>query len=921
MDDARARFAEEVFHEAVTVQADQRRALLEARCGKDAELRREVESLLAREASLPPDFLVTPPFTIAATPGQQEDGTAPSRLSDPEMPERIGHYRLVNKLGEGGCGSVYSAEQETPVRRPVALKVIKLGMDTREVIARFEAERQALALMDHGGIARVFDAGATETGRPYFVMELVSGVPITRYCDDQRLAVRERLKLFADVCHAVQHAHQKGIIHRDIKPSNILVAPEDGRPTPKVIDFGIAKATNRPLTDRTLATEAGQLLGTPEYMSPEQAEMAGNVDTRSDVYSLGAVLFELLTGTTPFEPDGLRQTSFARMQEILRERDPPRPSTRIRTLGAGGRQDEAPRVPIEEVASRRAATPGGLAKMLRGDLDVIVTKCLAKDRQRRYSTAEELGRDLDRYLRSEPIGARRDSAPYLLRKFIGRHKLGVTAALTLAVVITAGLFVSLAFWREAVRQRDSARLAGEQERSAREQAQSAEAAAQRRFDQVRQMVRSLLFDLHDQVAPLQGSTKVREYLVRKGLDYLDELARDAHKEPVLLREVALGYDKLGDVQGSQHFYGAHLGDPAGALKSYQKALAIRESLVARAPDDGPSHQDVAASLQRVGDMLVDVGKLDDALATYQRALQEAAWPPDDGTIRRFRGVAFERIGNIHWSRQELDAALSNYRRALALREQLQKEGFSPADTLRSLTVAHEKVGNVLRAQKRVDEALAEFRVSLQLREECAKNEPDNAFLQRDLLVGYGKVGDILLGKGDFSEAGRLHEKALAIAERLAASDPKNLQARRDQAVCYEKVGDVLLAKKEVHKALASFRRRLEISEAVLAAEPLSVESRMGVAVSYFKIASAEEAQAAAASSRGDTSAHWRAAKDGYQRAKALVNEMDSKKQISPQTAKSCYDEIQDALARCDQGLADAGNNPQAASQPIGSSIQ
>jgi len=343
----------------------------------------------------------------------------------------IGRYKLLEKIGEGGYGVVYMAEQAEPIRRRVALKIVKLGMDTRQVIARFEAERQALALMDHPSIAKVLDAGATDTGRPYFVMELVRGIRITDYCDQHKLATRERLDLFIRVCHAVQHAHQKGIIHRDLKPSNVLVTELDGVAAPKVIDFGIAKATSQQLlTDKTVFTAFQQFIGTPAYMSPEQAGISGSdVDTRSDIYALGVLLYELLTSHVPFESKELLQAGFDQMWRLIREQEPPRPSTRLRTL---------PREDLTTVARHQRTEPPKLIHLVRGDLDWIVMKCLEKDRRRRYETASGLAHDIARHLDDEPVTAAGPSALYRLGKFMRRYRQGLLVALSLALLLMAG---------------------------------------------------------------------------------------------------------------------------------------------------------------------------------------------------------------------------------------------------------------------------------------------------------------------------------------------------------------------------------------------------------------------------------------------------------------------------------------------------
>jgi len=401
-----------------------------------------------------------------------DDTIARHLHDDAPPPERIGHYRLQEELGHGGMGVVYLAEQTEPVRRRVALKLIKLGMDTRDVVIRFETERQALALMNHPNVAGVFDAGVTEQGRPYFVMEYVPGEPITAYCDRHMLSLPQRLDLFIQVCHAIQHAHQKGVIHRDIKPSNVLVMLQDDRPTPKVIDFGVAKATTQRLTEQTLFTQHGVLIGTPEYMSPEQAEMTTlDIDTRTDVYSLGVLLYELLTGVLPFDPKSLRSGGFAAIQRIIREVEPPKPSTKLGALAAFDDDNGA------LAAEKRRLDPRALTRRLRGDLDWVVMKSLEKDRTRRYGSATDLAADVQRHLNNEPVVAGPPGVGYRVKKFVRRNRAKALATAAIALMLCLSTGVSIWFWRGEANQRKIAEKQTDAANAATEKAQLREAEA------------------------------------------------------------------------------------------------------------------------------------------------------------------------------------------------------------------------------------------------------------------------------------------------------------------------------------------------------------------------------------------------------------------------------------------------------------
>ncbi len=489
---------------------------------------------------------------------------------------RIGPYRIVQIIGEGGFGSVYMAQQEQPVQRVVALKIIKLGMDTRQVVARFEQERQALAVMDHPNIARVFDAGATETGRPYFVMELVKGDPIVEYCDKNSLSIAERLDLFAQVCTAVQHAHTKGIIHRDIKPSNVLVAMQDGKPSPKVIDFGIAKATSARLTERTLFTENRELIGTPEYMSPEQAEGSMDIDTRTDVYSLGVLLYELLTGTTPFKGSDLRSAAYGEIQRIIREVDPPAPSTRL------SQSTDT----IAGIAAKRHTQPRQLGTTIRGELDWIVMKAMEKDRQRRYSTADGLAMDIRRYLTGEAVVAAPPGAAYRVKKFVKRHRGAVIATGVVAAALVLGIVGTSVGLMEARTQRSKAE-------DQANRATLAEGVAQMRLAEAEATVGFL----DEMLAATDPTAQGKDVTVRKVLDGAAKSVGERFEGRPLV--AARLHGTIG-----RTYYGLGVFD--------HSETHLREQLRILTAQQGADHEDTCRATNDLGLLLIKQGKYADA---------------------------------------------------------------------------------------------------------------------------------------------------------------------------------------------------------------------------------------------------------------------------------------------------------------------
>ena len=552
-----------------------RATCLDAACGTDHALRRRVEALL-RAAESAGDFLEQPPTGLG---GGTDSTPLVSDLSE-HPGDRIGRYKLLERIGEGGCGVVYMAEQEEPVRRRVALKVIKLGMDTRSVVARFEAERQALALMDHPNIAKVLDGGATQTGLPYFVMELVRGVRITEFCDEARLSTEARLRLFVQVCQAVQHAHQKGIIHRDLKPSNILVTVNDGAPVPKVIDFGIAKATGQRLTDKTLFTHFHSFIGTPAYTSPEQAEMSSvDIDTRSDIYSLGVLLYELLTGKTPFDGEELLRSGLDEMRRIIRETEPPRPSTRLTSLAAADRRRltskseiRNPKSEIDGASVRRLPPTKELINAVRGDLDWIVMKCLEKDRTRRYETANGLAMDIQRHLNSEPVIARPPSGRYLLQKLAQRNRGALIAAAMVLVALLVAV-LTLAMSNARIRQERNQKDEALRERGAALEA--ARASEERAREQ-------LFVSLQSQAQARRNSRQMGQRL--ESLAALAEAARI--RATPELRDNAIAAMAIPDIDRGPTWPGWGADTMAGAFDALYQRYAQRP---ARWPDPHPNH--------------------------------------------------------------------------------------------------------------------------------------------------------------------------------------------------------------------------------------------------------------------------------------------------------------------------------------------
>ncbi|MCB9854701.1 MAG: serine/threonine protein kinase [Phycisphaerales bacterium] len=781
------RDAESIFHAARALPPTERSDYLDRACDDDGDLRARVAALLVADAE-GADFLRTidPDATV-----MQSSGVSATALGEAPS-DQIGRYKLLQPIGEGGFGTVWMAEQREPVKRRVALKIIKLGMDTKQVIARFEAERQALAMMDHPNIAKVFDAGSTELGRPYFVMELVRGVSIIEYCDRERLDTKARLKLFAKVCNAIQHAHQKGIIHRDIKPGNVLVTLHDGVPVPKVIDFGIAKATDQELTSRTLFTEHRQVVGTPAYMSPEQAEMSGlDIDTRSDIYSLGVLLYELLTGTQPFAVQQLMSRGFGEMMRIIREETPHKPSARWSTLGSASVQEAS------QIAERRRTDVGRLGLMLRGDLDWIVMKCLEKDRRRRYETANGIAADIDRHLADEPLVAGPPSAGYRIRKFVRRHRASVLAGSFVAASLVLGVIGTTLGLLWALDEKARAETA-EAETSRR--AAELQQVADFQSSQLSEIsVATMGVQLRESI--IEGATEANRDEVTKSLAGINfaNIALGTLEENIFKRT----FEAIDRDFGDQPLVRAQLLNTAGetlkklglldtASDPLERALGIRRELL----DD--DHPDTLASLNSLGDLLCAQGRYDEAETRIQASL--------DGR-RRILGddhpdtlVTVNLMGNLRQAQGRPAEAERYYREALDARRRTL--GDDHPDTLISVN----NMGIVLQAQGRLDEAEPFYREALEsMRRTLGDDHPDT-------LVAVNNMGYLLTPQGKYDDAEPYFREALEARRRTLGDE------HPDTLLSVNNLGFLLQAQGRYDEAEPYYREALDVRRRTLGDE-------------------------------------------------------------------------------------------------------
>ncbi len=694
------------------------------------------DSKICRECGS--ELMPVPALTRTVKP-PAHDSTVGEIISD--------KYKLIEEIGSGGMGVVYKAEQIQPVKRTIALKIIKLGMDTRQVVSRFKAERQTLALMDHPNIAKVFDGGATETGRPYFVMELVRGIPITLYCDKHKLTTRERLELFIEVCQAVQHAHQKGVIHRDLKPSNILVEVHADKAVPRIIDFGIAKATDQRLAEQTLFTMQGQLIGTPEYMSPEQAEMSGlDVDSRTDIYALGVILYELMVGVLPFDPESLRKAGISEIQRIIREKEPPKASTRL--SGLADTQSD--------IIDRRKTDLNSLLRELKGDLDWVTIKAMAKDRTRRYASASELGADIERYLKHEPVLAGPPSRIYRIRKYIRRHRLGVGAAAVMMILIFGGITGTSIGLLKATRA----------EKIATEEAKAAQA------------VSDFLVDLFRVSDP--GEARGNSITARKILDKgANKITLELSDQPEIQARLLV---TLGDVYMA-------LGLFSQAQPLIEKSLEIRRRVL------GNDHSDTIASLSTLGALLYAQGKYPEAEACFREVLEFR---------RRVLGInnkskfpSLNNLGGALWSQGKVAEAEVYFREALEEARRLYGDGS------KELASPLNNIGAVLWSQEKFEEAENIYREALTIsRHHLGDDHPET-------LESFSNLGLILLNQHKLGEAEDNLLNALDLRKKIFGDDhPDTLESMN-------LMGEILFAQDKIAEAEEYIRTTLESQRSIL----------------------------------------------------------------------------------------------------------
>jgi len=807
----------EVLHAAMQLEEKERAAFLERQCSGDAELRQEVDKLLAAERKVRTDFLESPALAqVAMDQSAIVDAATHGLASESSslIGRRVGSYRIVEAIGHGGMGVVYRAfRADDEYRKQVAIKVVQHGQDSDAVVERFKNERQILASLDHPNIARLLDGGTTELGEPYFVMELIEGLPLDRHCDRSQLTIPERLALFRQVCSAVQYAHRYLIVHRDIKPGNILVTA-DG--VPKLLDFGIAKileATETGGQQETTITLHRAL--TPGYASPEQVTGA-TITTASDVYSLGVVVYELLTGRSPY-----RLTSRA-PHEIARqvcEVEPERPSVvAVWCSPARPHGSQPPALSAAEAAETRRSSPEKLSRELRGDLDDIVMMALRKEPQRRYASAEQLAEDIRRYLQKLPVSASKDTVRYRTSKFIRRHKAGVAMAVAIAVTVITGLVVTLY----------EAHVARQQQ-----------ARAERRFNDVRKLANALLFDIHDNISDLPGATGARKVLVDHAREYLESLSRESSDDPGLQRELAAAYERLGDVQRMP--FSAGVGDSHGALDSYNQAVELMEKVEQSKAVTDADRLQLAGAHDKLTFLLAAMGDLRGAIAHGSRAVGLLTAVTQTGgseseNAKQKLARALVDWGDVYWDAGAGFAGLADPQVALRYYEQandlttesLNKKPTDPS-ALRRRAVIRERTARALGLMDRRKEALSNLYSAASIFESLATGSA-NYRAQKNVAANDTVIADVLAKDGRCPEALRYARKYLAIYKTLSEHDPNDVASLEALAGTYSDQGRCLAQTGQMQSGLRLIQKAISIDQQRLSHDPAYVPSKNTLAI-------------------------------------------------------------------------------------------
>jgi serine/threonine protein kinase len=859
----------EIFERALSLQGSDREAYLSAECGDNPGIREEVDSLLASHYQAGSRFLNAPNELVEEISGARHRSSA-------RVGRRIGPYLVERAIGQGGMGEVFAGSRaDGQYQKNVAIKLVRSGYDTSFIIERFRTERQILASLDHPNIAGLLDGGTTEDLVPYLVMELVEGVPIDCYCDSHRLSVTERLSLFRQVCSAVEYAHQRLVIHRDIKPSNILVTEEG---IPKLLDFGIAK-----ILDSSGNTEATSLRPmTPEYASPEQVR-GEPVSTSTDVYSLGVVLYQLLTGRLPYRAD---MRIPGKMAEAVTHEEPEWPSNSIQRPQAVGANGDPRKLTPGAVSRTKEASPVGLRKRLRGDLDFILLKALRKEPDKRYSSVEQFNEDIRRHLQGLPITARKGTWNYHAGKIIRRHRVSVAAtALLLATLLTGVILVA----REA-------RIAEVNRRR-----------AEARFNDVRKLANSFMFEFHDAIRDLPGSTPARELVVKRALEYIDGLALDASGDPSLQRELAVAYEKLGDVQGNPNY--ANLGDTTGAFASYRKALAIRTALLPGEREGRTAKLGAFFLYDKIGSCQQALGDFAGAMVNFQAALQIAeneATRTSGAEDRDWRAGSYFTIAGLLRSEGDLDGALQNYRKAMSIRE----AGVAayPANLkLRThLAGDYSYTAHVLMMQGDLSQAIAMNRKALEILTQMTAADPGNATLKEFLSQDYFHQGTFLERKKEWAEALKDYRQAESILLESSGRDPRNALTRNYLGSTYVHIGTILVQRGDASGGMAKLQEALAIFQS-LQADSKNRYVLSGLADSYEGLGRANTALALnRKDSPPEQAKHWSEARRFYQDSQSIWLKMREQGALAREDAEK-LGPISAQIEQCNRALARASH--------------